>query len=139
MKRVSFVVEFTVSVPSWAFAICEAMCSPSPRPCRLARTLPRKNGSNSLSIAAQVIASPLLATDSLKDRPRRLGVHDNRFVDRSVARRVPEKIGDQLPDTAPVAIHRTIDFELGCYHPPSDASRNSSPTWSSTGSSGFVA
>lgn len=44
VNRVSSADDLTVSVPSCAFAISDAMCRPSPKPWRLARTCPRKNG-----------------------------------------------------------------------------------------------
>jgi hypothetical protein len=51
VKRVAFDDDVTVKAPSCAFAIWEAMYNPNRSPCLLARASPRKNGSNSFSIA----------------------------------------------------------------------------------------
>nr|GEZ88269.1 hypothetical protein [Tanacetum cinerariifolium] len=62
--------EFTVSVPSWAVAICEAIYKPSPRPSPRPPASERVNGSNSSGIIRAEMGVPRLVGQQLADAQR---------------------------------------------------------------------
>ena len=118
-NRVSSGVEVTSILPPCACAICEAICSPSPRPWRLSRTSPRKNGSNSLSMAAAGMGSPAFATQSLNNSPpsvfapTRTGWSAAPWV-----RALPIKFDSNCPIRVRSQLTGSVDLEAGLDHAP---------------------
>jgi hypothetical protein len=48
----------------------------------------------------------------------RLRTYSDRLIGRTMSQGIPDQIGDQLPDSGTIAVHRLVDVEIALEGPP---------------------